>query len=153
MDVRVGLLRKLSTEELMVLNCGVGEDSWESLGMQADPTRSFSLLPDWRQEEKGSTEDEMIRWHHRLNGHEFGQTPWVGDGQGGLECCGSWGCKESDMTEWLNWTEPLIIPSLPAHGIITSYLHPIPSLACETQDIFEVIDRFFNIRFSLLFHI
>ena len=60
---------------------------------------------DWRQEEKGTTEDEMVRWHHRLNGHEFGWTPGVGDGQGSLACCGSWGHKESDTTERLNWTE------------------------------------------------
>ena len=59
---------------------------------------------DWRQE-KGMTEDETVRWHHWLNGHEFEETPGVGDGQGGLVCCGSWGCKELDMTEWLNWTD------------------------------------------------
>ena len=50
------------------------------------------------------TEDEMVGWHHQLNGHGFGWTPGVGDGQGGLECCGSWDRKESDMTEQLNWT-------------------------------------------------
>ena len=60
---------------------------------------------DWRQEEKGMTEDEMVGWHDRLNGHEFEQAPGVGDGQGGLACCRPWGCKELDMTEWLNWTE------------------------------------------------
>ena len=60
---------------------------------------------DWEQEEKGMTEDEMVGWHHRLNGHEFGWTPGVGDGQGGLVCCSSWGRKESDTTERLNWTE------------------------------------------------
>ena len=60
---------------------------------------------DWGQEEKGTTEDEMAGCHHRLDGHEFEWTPGVGDGQGGLECCDSWGCKESDMTERLNWTE------------------------------------------------
>ena len=54
---------------------------------------------DWGQEEKGMTEDEMTAWHHRLNGHEFGCTPGVGDGQGGLACCNSWGRKELDMTE------------------------------------------------------
>ena len=59
----------------------------------------------WGQEEKGMTEDEMIGWHHRLNGHGFGWTPGVGDGQGGLVCWGSWDCKESEMTERLNWTE------------------------------------------------
>ena len=60
---------------------------------------------DWGQEEKEMTEDEMARWHHRLDGHEFGWTPGVGDGQGGLVCCDSWGYKESDTTERLNWTE------------------------------------------------
>ena len=60
---------------------------------------------DWGQEEKGMTEDEMAGWQHRLDGHEFGWTLGVGDGQGGLACCDSWGCKESDTTEWLNWTE------------------------------------------------
>ena len=59
----------------------------------------------WRQEEKGTTEDEKVRRHHRLNGYESEQTPGVGDGQGGLMCCSPWGCKESDTTEWLNWTE------------------------------------------------
>ena len=61
---------------------------------------------DWGQGEKAMTEDEMARWHHQLDGHEFGWTPEVGDGQGGLACCNSWSCKESDTTEWLNWTEP-----------------------------------------------
>ena len=59
---------------------------------------------DWGQEEKGTTEDEMVGWHHQLNGHGFGWTPGVGDGQGGLACWGSWGRKESDTTERLNWT-------------------------------------------------
>ena len=60
---------------------------------------------DWGQEEKGTTEDEMAGWHHRLNGLEFEWTPGVGDGQGGLACCNSWGHKESDTTERVNWTE------------------------------------------------
>ena len=58
---------------------------------------------DWRQEEKGMTEDEMVGWHHWLNGHEFEQALGVGDGQGSLGCYSPWGCKESDMTERLNW--------------------------------------------------
>ena len=58
---------------------------------------------DWRREEKETTEDEMIGWHHQLYGHEFEQTPGVGDGQGGLACCSPWGHKESDTTERLNW--------------------------------------------------
>ena len=60
---------------------------------------------DWEQEEKGTAEDEMAGWHHRLNGRESEWTLGVGDGQGGLVCCDSWGHKESDMTERLNWTE------------------------------------------------
>ena len=62
---------------------------------------------DWGQKEKGTTEDEMAGWHHRLNGHEFEWTPGVGDGQGGLACCNSWGRKELDTTGTLNWTELL----------------------------------------------
>ena len=60
---------------------------------------------DWGHEEKGTTEDEVVGWHHRLDVHGFGWTPGVGDGQGGLVCCGSWGHKELDMAERLNWTE------------------------------------------------
>ena len=59
---------------------------------------------DWRQEEKGTTEDEMVGCHHQLNGHEFEQAPGVSDGQGSLACCSPWGLKESDMTEWLGHT-------------------------------------------------
>ena len=60
---------------------------------------------DWRQEEKGTIEDEMVGWHHWLNGHEFEQALGVGDGQGSLACCSPWGRRELDTTEWLNWTE------------------------------------------------
>jgi len=60
---------------------------------------------DCGQEEKVTTEDEMAGWHHELNGHEPGWTLGVGDGQGGLVCCDSWGHKESYMTERLNWSE------------------------------------------------
>ena len=72
--------------------------SW-LIGKDADAGR------DWGQEEKGTAEDEMAGWHHWLDGHDFEWTPGVGDGQGDLACCSSWGCKESDMTERLNWTE------------------------------------------------
>ena len=58
---------------------------------------------DWGQEEKGTTEDEMVGWYHRLNGHEFEQTPWVGDGQGSLACCSPWYHKELGAAEQLNW--------------------------------------------------
>jgi len=72
-----------------------------------------SARKDWRWEEKGTTEDEMIGWHHRLDGHEFEQVPGVGDGQGSLACCSPWGRKGSDTTEPLNWTECL----LNLHGV------------------------------------
>ena len=121
----------------MLLNCGVGEDSWESLGLQGDPTshrkgnqswifigRTDAEAPilwppgvknwligkdldagkDWRQEEKGTTEDEIVGRHHQLNGHEFELALEVGDGQGRLACCNPWGCEESDMIAHLNWT-------------------------------------------------
>ena len=68
---------------------------------------------DWRQEEKGTTEDDMFGWHHWLNEREFEQVPGVGDGQGSLACCSPWGCKESDMTERLNWTETTCRLSVP----------------------------------------
>ena len=66
---------------------------------------------DWGQEEKGMTEDEMAGWHHQLDGRKFEWTPGDGDGQGGLACWDSWGRKESDTTERLNWTEQAL--SLP----------------------------------------
>ena len=68
----------------------------DSFGKDPDAGR------DWRQEEKGTPEDEMAGLHHRLDGHEFESTPGVGDGQGSLACCDSWGCKESDTTERRN---------------------------------------------------
>ena len=112
---------KLSTEALTLLNCGAGEDSWESLEQQIDQTSQSKenqllifiertdaeaeapiLWPpdakswlirkdhdagkDWMQEEKGMTEDEMVRWHHQLDGHEFEQTSGGGEGQGSLAC-------------------------------------------------------------------
>ena len=123
----------------MLLNCGVGEDSWESLLdckeiQPVNPKRNQSWMfigrtdaeaeppilwphdaksrliredpdagKDWRQKEKGMTEDEMVGCHHWLNGHEFEQPPGVADGQGGLTCYSPWGCKELDTTEWLKW--------------------------------------------------
>ena len=79
---------------------------------------------DWGQEMKGMTEDKMVGWHHQLNGHEFEKTPGVGDGQGGLVCCSPWGCKESDMTEQLNWSSNLI-----ANAITFSQFYFLKSLA------------------------
>ena len=98
-----------------------GDESWVFIGRTDDKAETLILWPphvkswlvgkdpdagrDWGQEEKGTTEDEMAGWHHWLDGPEFEWTPGVGDGQGGLACCDSWSCKESDMTEWLNWSD------------------------------------------------
>ena len=102
-----------------------GDQSWVFIGRTDAEAETLVLWPpdvkswltgkdsdagrDWGQEEKGTTEDEMAGWHHQLDGHEFGRTPGVGDGQGGLACCGSWCRKESDKTERLNWTELILI--------------------------------------------
>ena len=72
--------------------------SW-LIGKDSDAGRN------WGQEEKGTIEDKMAGWHHRLDGHESGWIPGGGDGQGGLACCNSWGCKKSDTTDRLKWTE------------------------------------------------
>ena len=77
---------------------------------------------DWGQEEKGITEDEMTGWHHWLDRRESEWTPGVGDGQGGLLCCDSWGHKESDTTEWLNWTELKLLECLNILNIVIIYV-------------------------------
>ena len=132
----------------MLLNCGVGEDSWvpsnarrsnQSIQEEISPEYSLEaetpvlgpLLvknwligkdPDagkgWKQEEKGMTEDEMVGEHHQLNGHEFEQAPGVGDGQGSLACCNPWGCKDSDATEQLNWTELTVLGPTICAGVL-----------------------------------
>ena len=123
--------------ELMLLNCGAGEDSldckeikpvnpkgsqcWIFIGWTDAEAETLILWPpdanswliwkdpdagrDWGREEKGTSEAEMVGGHHRLDGHEFEQAPGFGDGQGRLVCYSPWGHKESDTTEWLNWTE------------------------------------------------
>ena len=143
----------------MLLNCGVGEDSWESLGLReiqpVNPKGNQSWIfigrtdveaetpifwppdaknwliwkdpdagKDWRWEEKGVTEDEVVRWHHWLNGHEFEWTLGVGDEQGGLVCRSPWGRKELDMTEQLNWTE-LNVVSWKLGNLRSGYWHGI----------------------------
>ena len=74
---------------------------------------------DWRQEKKGMTEDDMVGWHHWLNGHESEQAPAVGDRQGSLVCWDSWGRKKSDTTEQLNWTETSRGVGLPILNMVT----------------------------------
>ena len=73
--------------------------------MQRTDSKDSDAGKDWRREEKGMTKDDMVGWHHGLNGHEIEQAPGIGDGQGSLVCCSPWGCKKLDMTEQLNWTE------------------------------------------------
>ena len=142
MDVRVGLQRKLSAKELMLLNCGVGEtlesplgckeiqpvnpkgkQSWIFIGRTDAEAETPILLPldgknwliwkdpdagkDWGWEEKGTAEDEIDAWHHRLDGHEFELFPssgsWWWTGKPGS--CSPWGSKDLDTTERLNWTD------------------------------------------------
>ena len=104
----------------MLLNCGVGEDSWESLGLQGWFTgKDPDAGKDWRQEEKGITEDEMVGWHHQLDGHEFEQALGGSEGQGSLVCCSPRGCKESDMTERHNWTERIQINLIESKDSLT----------------------------------
>ena len=83
---------------------------------------------DWKWEEKGTTEDEMVGWHHRLDGHGFGWTLGVGDGQGSLACCSPWGRKELDTTELLNWTELNLQGLFPIQG---SHLYLLYLLHCR----------------------
>ena len=75
------------------------------LMQRTDIWKAPDARKDWRQEEKGTTEDKMVGWHHQLHGHEFQQALGVGDGQGSLACCSPWGHKELDTTKGLNWTE------------------------------------------------
>ena len=83
-----------------------GDQPWDFFGRNdAKAEKDPDAGRDWGQEEKGTTEDEMAGWHHGLDGCESEWTPGDGDEPGGLACCDSWGRKESDTTEWLNWTE------------------------------------------------
>ena len=149
---------------MMLLNCVVGEDSWESLGQHGDPTspslrksvlnihwktdpeaEAPVLWPpdvknwltgkapdagkDWRQEEKGTTEDEMVGWHHRVDGYEFGQAPGVGDGQGSLACCSHMVTKS--QTRLSDWSK-LIDKNIETYGV--KWLSPGPGyVKCLTS--------------------
>ena len=112
-----------------------GDQSWVFFGRNDAEAETLVLWPphakswligkdsdaerDWGQEEKGMTEDEMSGWHHRLNAHGFGWTPGVGDGQGGLACCGSWGRRvRNDWATELNWTETTTNPSVKQTEVI-----------------------------------
>ena len=99
---------KENTHAIWICKCTLPWDPW-SRSLSWDSLSFLCYLSDagrdWGQEEKGMTEDEMAGWYHQLNGCDFEWTLGIGDGQGGLACCNSWGCKELDTTEWLNWTE------------------------------------------------
>ena len=113
----------LGSKEIKPVN-PKGNQSWIFIGRTDAEGEALTLRPsnaknwlltakdldagkDWRQEEKGMTEDEMVGWHHQLDGHEFEQALGVDDGQGSLACCSPCGCKDLDNTERLNWTETL----------------------------------------------
>ena len=89
----------------------IGRTDAEALILWAPDAKNQLIVKDpeagkeWGQEEKGTTEEEMIGWHDQLNGHEFEQAPGVGDGQGSLVCCSPWCCKESDKTKRLHWID------------------------------------------------
>ena len=154
---------------MMLFNCGVGEDSRESLGLQGDPTQSIQKEISLEYSLKGlmlklklqyfghlmrrtdslektlmlgkiqgrrGREDEMVGWHHQLNGHELESTPGVGDGQGGLGCCSPWDRKELDTTEQLNST-PIRLNSFIYH--LESYLHPILTVL-PPRNILQILD-------------
>jgi len=153
----------------MLFNCSFGEDSWEPLGLQGDPTQSIQKEISLEYSLKGlmlklklqyfghpmrrtdslektlilgkiqgrrGREDEMVGWHHQLNGHESESTPGVGDGQGGLGCCSPWDRKELDTTEQLNST-PIRLNSYMYH--LESYLHPILTVL-PPRNILQILD-------------
>ena len=129
-----------------------GDQPWDFFGRNDAKTETPVLWPphvkswfigkdpdagrDWGQEEKGMTEDEMAGWYAWLDGSESEWTPGVGDGQGGLVCCDSWGRKESDMTERLNWTELCMlgwIEYLPKILLLWPYLEIGPLQKVNTK--------------------
>ena len=144
-------------EWTVLLNYGIGEDSWSLLDSKeikplnpkgnqhwifigrtdAEAERPI-LWPldvrsqlirkdpdagkDWRQEEKGTTEDEMVGWHPQLNGHEFEQAPGDSEGQGSTACCSLWGHDKLDMTEQLNWTDEREVYFPAAHFFLIEWV-------------------------------
>ena len=112
---------------------------------------------DWRQEEKGVTEDKMVGWHHQLNGYEFEQTPGDGEGQGSLVCCSPWGHRESDTTEQLKnnhhpWTvaiRPLSSPlRLGTHNFEGKSLLCLPLSGKAIELIFSISPRTLSLRLN-----
>ena len=149
------LLSPLDCKEIQLVH-PKGNQAWVFIGrndakaetpiLRPPDTKSWLIWKDtdarkdWGQEDKGKTEDEMVGWHHRLNGHEFRWTLGVGDGQRGLACCSSWGCKESDMTEQLNWTE-----TEPASGLHHCFLAAPP---LSLHHLSFLISKYLNLPFG-----
>jgi len=130
----------LDSKEIKTIN-PKGNQSWIFIGRTDAEVEAPILWPpavksqltgkdpdagkDWTQEEKGPKEDEMVGWHHWLNGHEFEQAPGVGDGQLVMVCWSPWDHKDSDTIEWLNWTEALEEPSeSESHSVMSDSLQP-----------------------------
>ena len=131
-----------------------GDQSWVFIGRTDAKAETLILWPphvkswligkdpdagrDWGQEDKGMTEDEMAGWHHWLNRRKSEWTPGVGDGLGGLACCDSWGRKELDTTEWLNWDGILksrdITSSIKVH-LVKAMVFPVVMYGCESWTI------------------
>ena len=119
------LMERVDSLEKTLMLGGIGgrrRRGWQRIGW-LDGITNPDAGRDWGQEEKGMTEDRMAGWHRRLDAHEFGWTLGVGDGQGGLVCCNSWGHKESDMTEWLNWTELNTEEECTGFGVLFLFIH------------------------------
>ena len=151
----------------MLLNCGVGEDSWESLGLQGDPTSPF-----WRRSALGLMLKLKLQYFGHLmrrvnslektlmlggigaggeaddrgwdgwmailiDGRESEWTPGVGDGEGGLASCDSWGCKESDTTEWLNWTELILYWCFSLWLTSPCIIDPVSSTSLELIQVYS----------------
>ena len=118
---------------------------FDHLMRTADSMEKTPMLgKDWRQEEKVTIEDEMVGWHHQLNGHEFEQALGVGDGQGSLVCCSPWVLKELNMTERLNWTELKGLPT-EVWPVLSNYIHKDPVSK------WGHILRYWVLEFSFLF--
>ena len=141
-----------------------GDQSWVFIGRTDVETETPILWPpdekswligkdpdarkNWGQEEKGTTEDEMVGWHHRLDGHGFGWTPGVGDEQGGLACCCSWGHKESDTTEQLNWLTCFTYGNVYISMLLSQFVPPYPSPSVSIS-LFSISESLLLLKYSV----
>ena len=128
---------KITADGANKVSCsqGYGFSSSQVWMWELDPRKDPDAGKDWRQEEKGTTEDEVVGWHHWLDGNELEQAPGVGEGQGSLVCCKPWGLKESDTTKQLNWTElknlECLESSVNAGIVLSCCLSAQYSLGCQ----------------------